>query len=53
MAKILAAQNRLFKNVFLCKRCGTKVKVEAKKIIDGKISCRKCKGKSFRAIKKG
>lgn len=52
MAKILAAQNRLFKNVFLCKKCGARIKVEAKKILEGKISCRRCKYKKFRAIKK-
>jgi hypothetical protein len=52
MAKILVSQNRLFKNVFLCKKCGAKKRVEAKKIIEGKVRCRRCKGKSFRAIKK-
>jgi formylmethanofuran dehydrogenase subunit E len=52
MAKNPIAQNRLFKNLFLCKKCGAKVRVEPKKVIEGKISCRKCKGKKFRAIKK-
>lgn len=52
MAKLPAAQNRLFKNVFLCKKCGAKVRMTPKKILEGKISCRKCKNKTFRAIKK-
>ncbi|MFA6023243.1 MAG: hypothetical protein WC781_04095 [Candidatus Pacearchaeota archaeon] len=52
MAKILVAQNRLFKNVFLCKKCGAKVRVDPKKILESKVRCRKCKGKAFRAIKK-
>ncbi len=52
MAKILVTQNRLFKNVFLCKNCGARVQVNPKKILEGKVQCRRCKKKSFRAIKK-
>ena len=52
MAKLAAAQKRLFKNVFLCKKCGLKVRVDPKKILDGKIQCRRCKKKAFRAMKK-
>ncbi len=52
MAKLAAAQNRMFKNLFLCKKCGSKIKVESKKILDGKVRCRKCGGKAFRAMKK-
>lgn len=52
MAKIQAAQDRLFKNIFVCKRCKSKIKADPKKIIEGKIRCRKCKSKDFRQIKK-
>jgi len=52
MAKIPAAQTRLFKNIFVCKNCSTKIRAEPRKIITGKISCRKCKGKSFRPKRK-
>ncbi len=52
MAKIPAAQTRLFKNVFVCKKCGTKIKSDPKKILEGKVKCRKCKRKAFRPIKK-
>jgi predicted nucleic acid-binding Zn-ribbon protein len=52
MAKLAAAHNRLFKNLFICKNCGSKIKVEPKKILDGKVSCRKCGKKKFRAMKK-
>lgn len=52
MAKIAVAQNRLFKNVFLCKKCGAKIRVEPKKILESKVQCRRCKSKKFRAIKK-
>ncbi len=52
MAKLQAAHNRMFHNVFLCKNCGAKRKIDPKKILEGKISCRKCGKKKFRAMKK-
>ncbi len=52
MAKIAAAQARLFKNVFVCKKCRSTIKAEARKIIMGKIKCRKCGGKAFRTKRK-
>jgi len=52
MAKILEAQNRLFKNVFVCKDCQTKVKANAQKILKGKVRCRKCLKKAFRPLRK-
>jgi len=53
MAKIQAAQNRLYKNMFVCKKCGTKIRSDPRKILEGKIKCRRCQRKAFRAIKKG
>jgi hypothetical protein len=50
--KIPAAQQRLFRNVFVCKNCGTKIRADPRKIIDGKVKCRKCKKRVFRQIKK-
>jgi len=52
MAKLQAAQNRLYKNLFLCKNCGAKMKVDQKKILEGKVKCRRCKKKKFRSPKK-
>ena len=52
MAKVAAAQARLFKDIFVCKRCGSKIKADARKIILGKIRCRKCSSKAFRPKKK-
>ena len=52
MAKIPEAQNRLFKNVFVCKKCQSKLKTEPLKVLEGKAKCRKCAGKSFRPLKK-
>lgn len=50
--KIQAAQNRLFKNVFICKVCKHKMKIEPLKILQGKVRCRKCGGKDFRTMRK-
>ena len=52
MAKILEASNRLFKNVFVCKNCQSKIKVDPQKILKGKVKCRKCKKGAFRPLKK-
>ena len=52
MTKLMAAQARLFRNVFLCKNCGTKIRMDPKKVLRGKIKCRKCNRKAFRAMKK-
>ena len=50
--KILAAQNRLYKNAFVCKVCKHKMRLEPLKILTGKSRCRKCKGKDFRPVRK-
>lgn len=52
MAKILEAQNRLFKNIFVCKKCQSKIRAEPQKILKGKVKCRKCKKNAFRPLKK-
>jgi len=52
MGKIPEATKRLFKNVFVCKSCGTKVRSEPRKIIEGKVKCRKCNRNAFRPVKK-
>jgi hypothetical protein len=50
--KIPAAMARLYKNVFVCKDCSSKIRAEARKIAEGKVRCRKCKSKAFRPISK-
>ena len=52
MAKIPAAQSRLFKNIFICKRCSAKIRADARKIIEGQIKCRGCGSKAFRQKRK-
>ncbi len=50
--KLPVTQARLFKNIFVCKNCKTKVRADARKILDGKVRCRKCLKKAFRPIRK-
>ena len=52
MAKIPEAQARLFKNVFICKNCQSKLKTEPLKVLERKAKCRKCAGRNFRPVKK-
>ena len=52
MAKIPEAQNRMFKNVFVCKKCQSKIRAEPQKILKGKVKCRKCGRAAFRPLRK-
>ncbi len=52
MAKIQEASNRLFKNIFVCKKCQSKIRADPQKILKGKVKCRKCKKSAFRPLKK-
>jgi ribosomal protein L40E len=52
MAKIAAAQARLFKNMFVCKECKSKIRAEPIRVINGKVKCRKCKSSRLRPIRK-
>lgn len=53
MVKFPEAGARLFKNVFVCRKCKTKVRTSILTVLHGKASCRKCSGKALRPIKKG
>jgi len=50
--KIPAAQERLFKNVFVCRNCSHKMRADPKKVAEGKVRCRTCKKRALRQIKK-
>lgn len=53
MVKFPEAHARLYKNIFVCKRCKAKIRSSVQKILQRKVKCRKCQGKAFRPIKKG
>lgn len=52
MVKFPEATARMFHGVFVCRKCKTKIRTSMTKILQKKISCRKCSGKAFRVIKK-
>ena len=52
MVKFPEAEVRLFKNVFVCRKCKTKIKAPTLKVLAGKIKCRKCNSKILRAVRK-
>jgi predicted amidophosphoribosyltransferase len=52
MAKIIEAMNRLFKNVFVCKNCQSKMRADPQRILKGKVRCRKCGKRAFRPLKR-
>lgn len=52
MAIFPEANARLFKNMFVCKKCKTKQRVQVLKLMAGKVTCRKCSSSYLRPIKK-
>lgn len=48
MAKFDEAADRKFKNVFVCRRCKSKVRAPNLKVLAGRISCRKCGTKKLK-----
>ncbi len=52
MVKFPEADARKFRNVFVCKVCKTKLRAPNVKIIQGKVHCRRCLSKAFRAVRK-
>jgi len=52
MGKIPEAEARLFKNIFVCKKCKTRVKATMTQILKGEIRCKKCGSKRFKPKRK-
>ncbi len=52
MAKFPEADTRLFKNIFVCKKCKTKIRAPNLKVLAGKVSCRRCNSKALRPKRK-
>lgn len=50
--RIPEAQERMFKNIFVCKNCRRKIRADPRKILEKKIKCRRCGKKDFRKIKR-
>ena len=43
------AEQRLFHRVFICMKCGAKIRADGSKVKAGKVKCRVCKAKHLRA----
>lgn len=52
MGKFAEADNRMFKNIFVCRRCKSKMKAPILKVLAGKVSCRQCSTKKLRVKRK-
>ncbi|MBD3208792.1 50S ribosomal protein L40e [Candidatus Woesearchaeota archaeon] len=52
MVKFPEAEARLFQNMFVCRRCKSKIRTTNLKVIAGKISCRKCGSKALKPVRK-
>jgi ribosomal protein L40E len=49
MAKFAEAEERIFRNVYVCRRCKSKIRISNPSVMKkGKVKCRKCKYKVLR-----
>ncbi len=46
------AEKRLFHRVFVCMKCGAKIRADFSKVRAGKVKCRHCKTKGLRQVHK-
>ena len=54
MAKFPEAENRLFKNKFVCRKCKTPIRADTLKVLEGKVICRRknCMSNRFKPVRK-
>jgi ribosomal protein L40E len=52
MAKFEEAAARKFRNVFVCRRCKSKIRASNLKVLAGKIRCRKCHSRQLKPKRK-
>jgi len=52
MAKFPEAEGRLFKSIFVVRRCKAKIRAPVLKVMAGRVKCRKCNYTVLRPIKK-
>ncbi|OYT31941.1 50S ribosomal protein L40e [Candidatus Woesearchaeota archaeon ex4484_78] len=52
MVKFPEAEERLFKNKFVCRRCKSVIRAPSRKIAEKLVKCRKCHGKAFKPKRK-
>ncbi|MBI3051251.1 50S ribosomal protein L40e [Candidatus Woesearchaeota archaeon] len=52
MVKFPEAEARLFRNIFVCRKCKSKLRAPNLKVVQGKVSCRKCGAKALRPVRR-
>jgi formylmethanofuran dehydrogenase subunit E len=52
MVKFPEAEARKYRNIFVCKKCSTKIRANNMKVIQGKVKCRRCSSSKFRSARK-
>lgn len=52
MVKFKEATSRMFRNVFICRKCKTKIKTTPQKVTSGLAKCRRCGHKALRSVRK-
>lgn len=52
MGKIEEAENRLYRNVFVCRNCNAKMRASPQKVMMKLIKCRKCGARNLRPKKR-
>lgn len=50
--KFPEVDRRLFHRMFVCMKCGAKMRADLIKVREEKVKCRKCRAKRLRAIHK-
>jgi len=52
MVKIPEAEERLFKNKFVCRKCKSVIRAPNIKVLAGKVKCRRCGSKALKPVRK-
>lgn len=52
MVKFAEADDRLFKNKFVCRKCKSVMRAPPRKVADKDLTCRNCSGKAFKPKRK-
>jgi len=52
MVKFPEAQERLYRNMYVCRKCKSKQRAQPQKIIQKRVACRKCGSKALRPVRK-
>lgn len=52
MGKFPEAAARILNNIFVCKRCKSKIRTTNLRVLKGEVSCRKCSSVALRPAKK-